>query len=244
AAYTCGNCFDAAFEAARIAVKYRTPVILLTDTFLANSSEPWKLPEVDALPEVDPGFATTPNAPDGEFWPYLRDEHLARPWAVPGTPDLMHRIGGLEKEAASTGNISYDPTNHEHMVRLRAAKVAGIARDIPPVEVDDPGGDADVLVLGWGSTYGSIAAAVERLRRRGRRVAQAHLRHLNPFPSNLGDVLSRYRKVIVPEQNLGQLTALLRAEFLVDARLVSKVQGQRFLYSEVESAVLALMEEQ
>jgi 2-oxoglutarate ferredoxin oxidoreductase subunit alpha len=162
---------------------------------------------------------------------------------VPGTPGLEHRIGGLEK-ADGTGAISYDPANHEHMVRLRAAKVAGIAADIPPVEVDDPGGDADVLVLGWGSTYGSIAAAVERLRRRGRRVAHAHLVHLNPFPANLGQVLTRYRKVVVPEMNLGQLAMLVRSEFLVDARPISKVQGQRFLFSEVEAAVLALMEEQ
>jgi 2-oxoglutarate/2-oxoacid ferredoxin oxidoreductase subunit alpha len=248
AARTPGHCFFAAIEAARIALKYRTPVILLSDGYLANGAEPWRLPRVEDLPDIGVPYATGPNhtAADGtpEFLPYLRDPTtLARPWAVPGTPGLEHRIGGLEK-ADRTGAISYDPANHEHMVRLRAAKVAGIAGDIPPVELDDPGGDADVLVLGWGSTYGSIAAAVERLRRRGRRVAHAHLVHLNPFPANLGEVLARYRKVVVPEMNLGQLAMLVRSEFLVDARPICKVQGQRFLYSEVEAAVLALMEEQ
>jgi 2-oxoglutarate ferredoxin oxidoreductase subunit alpha len=184
-------------------------------------------------------------AADGSlaFWPYLRDpETLARPWAVPGTPGLEHRIGGLEK-ADGTGAISYDAANHELMVRLRAAKVAGIALDIPPLDVDDPSGEAEVLVLGWGSTYGSIAAACERLRRAGRHVAHAQLRYLNPFPANLGDVVSRYRKVLVPEMNLGQLAMMVRAEFLVDARPISKVRGQRFLFSEVEAAVLTLMEE-
>ena len=253
AAQTPGHCFFAAIEAVRIALKYRTPVILLSDGYLANSAEPWRLPSVADLPDISVCYATGPNSvgPDGsaEFLPYLRDPvTLARPWAVPGTPGLEHRIGGLEK-ADRTGVISYDPANHEFMVRVRAAKVAGIAADIPLLEVDDPGRDgpdgpgAEVLVLGWGSTYGSITAAVERLRRRGRRVAHAHLVHLNPFPPNLGEVLARYRKVLVPEMNLGQLTSLLRSEFLVDARLISKVQGQRFLFSEVEAAVLALMEE-
>ncbi|HWC11878.1 MAG TPA: 2-oxoacid:acceptor oxidoreductase subunit alpha [Acidimicrobiales bacterium] len=248
AAQTPGHCFFAAIEAARIALKYRTPVILLSDGYLANGAEPWRLPRVEDLPDISVPYATAPNhtTPEGapEFLPYLRDPGtLARPWAVPGTPGLEHRIGGLEK-ADRTGAISYDPANHERMVRLRAAKVQGIAGDIPPVEVDDPDGQADVLVLGWGSTYGSIAAAVERLRRRGRRVAHAHLVHLNPFPANLGEVLSRYPKVVVPEMNLGQLAMLVRSEFLVDARPITKVQGQRFLFSEVEAAVLALMEEQ
>ncbi|HEX2191773.1 MAG TPA: 2-oxoacid:acceptor oxidoreductase subunit alpha [Acidimicrobiales bacterium] len=248
AAQAPGHCFFAAIEAARIALKYRTPVILLSDGYLANGAEPWRLPRVEDLPDISVPYAAGPNhtADDGapEFLPYLRDPWtLARPWAVPGTPGLEHRIGGLEK-ADRTGAISYDPTNHERMVRLRAAKVAGIAKDIPPVEVNDPDGDADVLVLGWGSTYGSIAAAVERLRRRGRAVAHAHLVHLNPFPPNLGEVLRRYPKVVVPEMNLGQLAMLVRSEFLVDARPISKVQGQRFLFSEVEAAVLALMEEQ
>jgi len=248
AARTPGHCFYAAIEAARLALKYRTPVILLSDGYLANGAEPWRLPRVADLPDISVRYADGPNhttadgAPD--FLPYLRDPTtLARPWAVPGTPGLEHRIGGLEK-ADGTGAISYDPTNHELMVRTRAAKVAGIARDIPAVEVNDPSGEAEVLVLGWGSTYGSIAAAVERLNRRGRRVAHAHLVHLNPFPANLGEVLARYRRVVVPEMNLGQLTSLVRSEFLVDARLVSKVQGQRFLFSEIEAAVVALMEEQ
>ncbi|MGQ0520178.1 MAG: 2-oxoacid:acceptor oxidoreductase subunit alpha [Actinomycetota bacterium] len=249
AARTPGHCFDAAIEAARIALKYRTPVILLSDGFLANGAEPWRLPVVEDLPDIRVPFAlagggTAGNGAGGppRFLPYGRDpETLARPWAIPGTPGLEHRIGGLEK-ADGTGDISYDPTNHELMVRVRAAKVAGIAGDIPPVEVDDPDGNAEVLILGWGSTYGSIAAAVERLRRRGRRVAHAHLVHLNPFPANLGEVLARYRKVLVPELNLGHLTSLVRDRYLVDARVISKVQGQRFLYAEVEAAVVALLE--
>jgi len=246
AAKTPGHCFYAAIEAARIALKYRTPVILLSDGYLANSAEPWRLPEVQGLPDIGVGYATRANATaaDGSpaFFPYLRDPAtLARPWAVPGTPGLEHRIGGLEK-ADGTGAISYDATNHELMVRTRAAKVAGIAADIDPLDLDDPTGDAEVLVLGWGSTYGSIVAAVERLRRRGKRVARAHLVHLNPFPADLGQVLSRYSRVLVPEVNLGQLTSTIRAEFLVDARAITKVQGQRFLFSEVEAAVLALME--
>jgi 2-oxoglutarate ferredoxin oxidoreductase subunit alpha len=248
AAKTPGDCFYAAIEAVRIALKYRTPVILLSDGYLANSAEPWRLPDVAALPDISVTYAAGPNhlTVDGsaEFLPYLRDPTtLARPWAVPGTPGLEHRIGGLEK-ANGTGAISYDGANHELMVRMRAAKVAGIAHDIPLLEVDDPGDGAEVLLLGWGSTYGSIAAAVERLRRQGRRVAHAQLTHLNPFPTNLGSVLAGYRKVLVPEMNLGQLTALIRAEFLVDARTISKIQGQRFLFSEVEAAVIALMEEQ
>jgi 2-oxoglutarate/2-oxoacid ferredoxin oxidoreductase subunit alpha len=246
AAKTPGDCFYAAIEAARLALKYRTPVILLSDGYLANSAEPWRLPDVADLPDISVPYATMPNhtGPDGtpEFLPYLRDpETLARPWAVPGTAGLEHRVGGLEK-ADRTGAISYDAANHELMVRARADKVARIASDIPPVDYDDPGGDGEVLVLGWGSTYGAIVAAVERLRRRGKRVARAHLTHLNPFPADLGDVLSRYPKVIVPEMNLGQLTSLVRAQYLVDARAVTKVQGQRFRFSEIEAAVLALME--
>ncbi|MGH3745081.1 MAG: 2-oxoacid:acceptor oxidoreductase subunit alpha, partial [Mycobacteriales bacterium] len=210
-----GDCFRAAFEAVRIAVTYRTPVFLLSDGYLANGSEPWLIPDVASLPSVEPGFATEPNGEDGTFLPYLRDpETLARPWALPGTPGLEHRIGGLEK-ADRTGNISYDPTNHDTMVRLRAAKVAGIARSIPPLEVDDPGGEATVLVLGWGSTYGPIAAAIDGLRKTGRHVAQAHLRHLAPFPENTGEVLRRYDKVLIPEMNLGQLALLIRGTYLV-----------------------------
>ena len=246
AARTPGDCFYAAIEAARLALKYRTPVILLSDGYLANSTEPWRVPEVDSLPDISVAYASGPNAEAGDgapqFLPYLRDPvTLARPWAVPGTPGLEHRVGGLEK-ADGTGAVSYDAVNHELMVRTRAAKVAGIAQDIPLLDVDDPGGGAQVLLLGWGSTFGSIAAAVERLRRRGRRVAHAHLTHLNPFPANLGEVLARYRRVVIPEMNLGQLTSLIRSQFLVDAQLISKVQGQRFLFSEIEAAVGPLME--
>ena len=203
AASTPSGCFDAAIEAARIAVKYRTPVFLLSDAYLANGSEPWRIPSVESLPTIDTVFATEPN--DGErFLPYKRDaETLARPWAIPGTPGLEHRIGGLEKED-ETGNVSYDPENHDRMVRLRAAKVAGIAADIPELEVDDPDG-ADTLVLGWGSTYGAIGAAARRVRAEERKVATAHLRYLNPFPRNTGEVVRRYHKVLIPEMNLGQL---------------------------------------
>ncbi len=239
---TPGHCFHAAIEAVRLALKYRTPVILLSDGYLANSAEPWLLPDIAGLPDISVPFASPPGDGAAAFLPYARDPNtLARPWAIPGTPGLEHRIGGLEK-ADGTGDVSYDAANHELMVRTRAAKIAGIAADIPPLDVDDPDGDADLLVLGWGSTYGSIAAAVERLRRRGRKVAHAHVVHLNPFPSNLGEVVHRYPKVVIPEMNLGQLTKLVRAEFLVDARAVTKVQGQRFLFSEIESAVVAIMD--
>src|SRR5437660_4778808 len=246
AATTPAHCFYAAIEAARIALKYRTPVILLSDGYLANSSEPWLIPDVESLPAIDVPFASEPNhdGPEGTrlFWPYERDpETLARPWAVPGTPGLEHRIGGLEKEDG-TGNVSYDPVNHERMVRLRAAKVAGIAGDISPVEVDHEDG-AELLVLGWGSTYGAIAAGVQRSRARNKKVAQAHLVHLNPFPPNLGEVLRRYRKVLVPELNLGQLSKLVRADFLVDARALTKVQAQPFKAAEIEQAILELIDE-
>ena len=235
------DCFYAAIEAARVAVEYRTPVFLLSDGYLANGSEPWKVPSVDDLPTIDPNFATAPNhtAADGteEFWPYLRDpETLARPWAVPGTKGLEHRIGGLEK-ADGTGNISYDAQNHDTMVRLRQAKVDAIAKTIPDLEVDDPDGDARLLVLGWGSTYGPIGAACQISRRAGVKVAQAHLRHLNPFPSNLGEVLRAYDKVIVPEMNLGQLSMLLRAKYLVDVQGLNQVRGMPFKSSELVSAI-------
>jgi 2-oxoglutarate ferredoxin oxidoreductase subunit alpha len=236
AAYTPGQCFDAAIEAARIAVKYRTPVILLTDTFLANSSEPWQVPDVSQLPDIDPGFATEPNGPDGTFLPYLRDSNLARPWAVPGTPGLRHRIGGLEKEDG-TGNISYEPANHALMTRLRAEKVAKIADEIPPLEVDHEDG-AEVLVLGWGSSFGTIRAAVRRVRLMGKKVASAHLGHLNPLPHNTGEVLRSYRKVVVPEMNMGQLVKIIRAEFLVDADSVTKAEGLPFFAEELEAEIL------
>ncbi len=237
------DCFAAAVEACRIALKYRTPVYLLSDAYLANGSEPWLLPDVDSLPDISTTFATEPNGDDGEFLPYLRDEQtLARPWAVPGTPGLEHRVGGLEK-ADGTGNISYDPDNHDLMTRLRAQKVAGIAADIAALEVDDPDGDATVLVLGWGGTYGPIAAACKRVRRGGRSVAHAHLRHLNPFPRNTGEVLRRYDKVLIPEMNLGQLLKLVRAEFLVDAHGYNRVSGVPLRAAELAVAIEALVDQ-
>jgi 2-oxoglutarate ferredoxin oxidoreductase subunit alpha len=257
AAKTPSHCFDAAIEAARIALKYRTPVFLLSDGYLANGAEPWRVPSVADLPDISTEFATSLTATafaapseDGapgdsgpRYLPYARDpETLARPWALPGTPGLEHRIGGLEKQDG-TGDVSYDPINHEQMVHLRAARIAGIAKDIPPVEVDDPDGEARVLLLGWGSTYGAITAATRRVRAIGKRVAQAHLVHLNPFPQNLGEVLHRYDRVIVPEGNLGHLTRLVRAEFLVDARPLTKVQGTPFRVAEIERAVLAALAE-
>jgi 2-oxoglutarate/2-oxoacid ferredoxin oxidoreductase subunit alpha len=243
-----GDCFDAALEAARIAVTYRTPVMLLSDGYLANGSEPWHIPDVAELPAIDPAFATGPNhdkgpQTDGErdFWPYLRDpQTLARPWALPGTAGLEHRIGGLEK-ADGHGNISYDPTNHDLMVRTRQAKVDRIADTIPPMEVDDPDGDARVLALGWGSTYGPIGAAVRQVRAAGTPVAQAHLRHLNPFPSDLGDVLRRYDQVLVPEMNLGQLSMLLRARYLVDVVGYNAVRGLPFTSHELADAIADLV---
>ncbi|MDT0331360.1 2-oxoacid:acceptor oxidoreductase subunit alpha [Nocardiopsis lambiniae] len=229
------DCFAVALEAVRIAVTYRTPVVMLSDGYLANGSEPWRLPEVSELPVIEPGFATAPNGPDGDFLPYLRDaETLARPWAVPGTAGLEHRIGGIEKHA-ETGDISYTPTNHDLMVRTRQAKIDAV--DVPDLEVDDPSGEAEVLVLGWGGTYGSITAAARRVRRTGRRVAQAHLRHLNPFPANLGEVLRAYDRVVVPEINLGQLALLLRGRFLVDVIGYNKVRGLPFKAEELAGAL-------
>ena len=243
AARSPSDCFDAAIEAARIALRYRTPVYLLSDAYLANGSEPWLLPAIDDLPDISTTFATEANGEDGTFLPYLRDEQtLARPWAVPGTKGLEHRIGGLEK-ADRTGNISYDPENHDLMTRLRAQKVAGIAADIPELEVDDPDGDAKVLVLGWGGTYGPIAAGVRRVRRAGRPVAHAHLRYLNPFPRNTGEVLRRYERVLIPEMNLGQLLKLVRAEFLVDAVGYNRVRGLPLRATEVAEAIKAMVDQ-
>jgi len=240
AASSPGNCFFMALEAARIAIKYRTPVYLLSDAYLANGAEPWLIPSADELPEIVPGFLTEPPE-DGEFLPYARDpETLARPWAIPGTPGLEHRIGGLEKQD-QTGNVSYDPDNHDLMVRLRAQKVAGIAQDIPELEVDDPDGEAELLVLGWGGTYGPIAAGVRRVRRQGRKVAHAQLHYLNPFPRNTGDVLRRYERVLIPEMNLGQLLKLVRAEFLVDAVGYNRVRGVPLKAAELEEAIEAML---
>ncbi|CAA9352610.1 MAG: 2-oxoglutarate/2-oxoacid ferredoxin oxidoreductase, gamma subunit / 2-oxoglutarate/2-oxoacid ferredoxin oxidoreductase, alpha subunit [uncultured Nocardioidaceae bacterium] len=247
------DCFDAAVEAVRIAVTYRTPVMLLSDGYLANGSEPWHIPEVADLPRIDADFATEPNhvAPGTgkaagkdtrEFWPFLRDEEtLARPWAIPGTPGLEHRIGGLEK-GDGHGNISYDPANHDLMVRTRQAKVDRIADTLPPLEVDDPSGKARVLALGWGSTYGPIGAACRQVRGAGFDVAQAHLRHLNPFPADLGDLLRRYEAVLVPEMNLGQLSLLLRAEYLVDVVGYNQVRGLPLRAAELAEAITGLIE--
>ncbi len=240
ACYSPPHCFDAAIEAARIALKYRTPVILLSDGYLANGAHPWKLPDVSTLPDISVPFQTELNHQDSngdmEYWPYLRDpETLARPWAIPGTPKLMHRVGGIEKEDGS-GNISYTPDNHEKMVHLRADKIAGIANDIPPVVVEGDE-DAELLVLGWGSTWGSIKAAVADSRQAGKKVAWVHLMHLNPFPANLGDVLRRYPKIIVPEMNLGQLCKVVRSEYLVPAKSITKVQGMPFTATELRAAI-------
>jgi 2-oxoglutarate/2-oxoacid ferredoxin oxidoreductase subunit alpha len=227
------DCFHAAIEAARIALTYRTPVILLSDGYIANGSEPWRLPAVKDLPDLRVEFAKEPNGPDGTFLPYLRDPvTMARPWAVPGTPGLEHRIGGLEK-ADKTGDISYDPTNHDFMVRTRAARIEAI--EVPDLEVDDPTDDAQVLVLGWGSTYGPIGAACRGLRARGVHIAQAHLRHLAPMPKNLGEVLLRYDRVVIPEMNLGQLASVIRARHLVDAIRYNQVRGLPFTAAELET---------
>jgi 2-oxoglutarate ferredoxin oxidoreductase subunit alpha len=229
---TPADCFWVAIEAARIAIKYMVPVILLSDGYLANGAEPWRIPDVDDIPEIPVSFAKNPEG----FLPYKRDpQTLARPWAVPGTPGLEHRIGGLEKQDV-TGNINYEPLNHENMVRIRAAKVAGIAQDIPPVvPAGDPEGD--LLIIAWGSTHGSITAAVKTQRAKGRKIGHVHLRHLNPLPSNLGEVIKRYKKVLVPELNMGQLLWVLRAKFLVDAQGLNKIQGRPFKHAELEQKI-------
>jgi 2-oxoglutarate/2-oxoacid ferredoxin oxidoreductase subunit alpha len=232
AASTPGQCFDAAYEAARLAVAYRTPVILLSDLFLANSSEPWRIPDADALPRIDPAFAEPASE---DFQPYARDEKGARPWAIPGTPGLMHRIGGLEKQDV-TGDISYDGANHARMTEIRECKVAGIAADLPQLDVDeDPG--AELLVLGWGSSRGAIRAAARRVRANGRAVAVAHLHHLNPLPTNVGVLLRRYDRVLVPEMNTGQLAQILRAKFLVDVESYCKLEGKPLFAAELEREI-------
>lgn len=247
AAQSPSDCFDAAIEATRVAVEYRTPVMLLTDGYLANGAEPWQVPQLDDITPIDPAFATAPNGDKGEFLPYLRDEeNLARPWAAPGTPGLEHRLGGIEKDAR-TGNISYDPANHHAMTRTRQDKVDRVARIIPPLEVDDPGREegngARVLVLGWGSTFGPARATVRRMRKFGIRVAHAHLRWVNPFPTDLGDVLRAYDRVVVPEMNLGQLAMLLRAKYLVDVQSYSRVRGLPISVDEFEADLTAIVRE-
>jgi 2-oxoglutarate ferredoxin oxidoreductase subunit alpha len=232
---TPSDCFWAALEASRIAVKYMVPVIILSDGYLANGAEPWRIPEAADIPEIPVHFAKEVNSPAG-YLPYKRDpQTLARPWAVPGTPGLEHRIGGLEKQDV-TGNINYEPLNHEHMVRIRAAKVAAVAQDIPDVV---PAGDAqgDLLIVAWGSTHGAITAAVKAQRAEGRKIGHVHLRHLNPLPSNLGDVIKRYRQVLVPELNMGQLLWVLRAKYLVDAIGLNKIQGRPFKQAELEQKI-------
>jgi 2-oxoglutarate ferredoxin oxidoreductase subunit alpha len=242
---TPSDCFAVAIEATRLAVKYRTPVIILSDGYLANGAEPWKLPDLDTFEPIEPGFATEPNHVDDEgnatFWPYVRDpETLARPWAPPGLPGLEHRIGGLEK-ADGSGNVSYEGVNHERMVHLRRDKIAGIAADIPLAEVNDETGDAQLVLVSWGSTYAAVAAGVKRIRARGMKAAHVHLRHLHPLPADLGEVLHRYTQVLVPEVNLGQLSRILRAEYLVDAKTMSKIQGVPFRVGEIEAAITALL---
>jgi 2-oxoglutarate ferredoxin oxidoreductase subunit alpha len=240
AAATPSDCFWAALEASRLAIKYMVPVILLSDGYLANGAEPWRIPDAADIPEIPVHFATEPNSPNG-YLPYKRDpQTLARPWAVPGTPGLEHRIGGLEKQDV-TGNINYEPLNHEKMVRIRAAKVAAIAQDIPDIE---PAGDphGDLLIIAWGSTHGAITAAVNAQRAEGRKIGHVHLRHLNPLPANLGDVIQRYKKVLVPELNMGQLLWVLRAKYLVDAVGLNKIQGRPFKQSELEQKIEEMLD--
>jgi 2-oxoglutarate ferredoxin oxidoreductase subunit alpha len=245
ASYSPVNCFYAAIEAARIALKYRTPVILLSDGYLANGSEPWCLPDVDSLPDISVPFQTELNAVDREgnpvYWPYLRDpDTLARPWAIPGTAGLMHRIGGLEK-ADGTGNVNYTPENHGKMVALRAAKIARIADDLAELEIHgDP--DAEICLLGWGSTWAAIDAAMQRRRRAGRKIAWIHLTHLSPLPNDLGEKLRRFRHVLVPELNSGQLTRLVRSEYLVDAKALTKIVGLPFVAREIEAEIERILE--
>jgi 2-oxoglutarate/2-oxoacid ferredoxin oxidoreductase subunit alpha len=239
AAATPGDCFETAFEAARLAVEYRTPVILLSDGFLSNSSEPWRIPDAASLPAIDPAFARAPVGGTA-FQPYARDARGVRPWAPPGTPGLAHRIGGLEKQDGS-GNISYDPANHATMTRLRAERIAGIQRELPAVAVDADE-HAELLVLGWGSSYGAIRAAARRVRDRGLKVAIAHLRHLDPLPPNVGALLRAYPRVLVPEMNGGQLAQLLRAHFLVDVHSHTKVTGQPLFAAELEQAIVEAIE--
>ncbi len=240
AAQSPADCFAATFEACKIAVEYRTPVLVLTDGYLGNGAEPWQVPELSELPEIHTNLTTEV---DGPYLPYARDEKLARAWAIPGTPGLTHRIGGLEK-APDTGAVSYDPGHHETMTHLRADKVAGIVRDIPDVEVEDPSGEASVLVLGWGSTYGPIQAAARLVRAGGRKLATAHLRYLNPLPANLGEILASYDRVVVPEMNLGQLAMWLRATYLVNVESYTRVRGMPLRQSDLAEDLNAIIDEE
>jgi 2-oxoglutarate ferredoxin oxidoreductase subunit alpha len=235
---TPGDCFWVAMEASRIALKYMIPVIILSDGYLANGAEPWRIPTLDELPAIPVHYETNPQG----FLPYKRDpKTLSRPWAIPGTPGLEHRVGGLEKQDV-TGNVNYEPLNHEKMVRLRAAKVEAIVQDVPDVvPAGDP--DGDLLIIGWGSTYGAITAALKARRAEGARIGHVHLRHLNPLPANLGEVMQRYQKVLVPEMNMGQLVMVLRAKYLVDAEGYNKIQGQPFKQSEIEAKIEEVLAE-
>ncbi|RJP32124.1 MAG: 2-oxoacid:acceptor oxidoreductase subunit alpha [Candidatus Omnitrophota bacterium] len=236
AAATPADCFETAIEACRIALQFMTPVILLSDGYLANGSEPWRIPDIDSLPKIDVNYHTNKY----NFQPYSRNERLGRPWAVPGTPELQHRIGGLEKQHI-TGNVNYDPDNHEYMVKLRDEKIHGIQEDIPPLEIN---GDAtgDLLVLGWGGAYGSIMTAVEKARREKRSVSSAHLRYLNPFPKNLENVLSGFKKILIPELNLGQLRFIIRSRFLIDSEGLNKIKGKPFQVNEIYEKIVDLLE--
>ncbi len=238
AARSPGDCFDVAHEAWRIATRFMTPVFVLTDGYVANGAEPWKVPDVESLPEITIQYPKPVTNGDG-FQPYARDERLARPWALPGTPGLMHRIGGLEKQDI-TGNVNYEPENHQHMVDLRAQKVANVAKDIPPQTVDGPD-SGELLVISWGGTFGSVATATRQTRQAGGSVAHVHLRYLNPLPENLGEIIQRYKTVLVPELNKGQLRMLLRAKYLVDAIGLNKVQGKPFAVSEVVHKIQSLL---
>jgi 2-oxoglutarate ferredoxin oxidoreductase subunit alpha len=238
AARSPADCFTAAFDAWRLATRYMTPVILLTDGYIANGAEPWKVPDIDSLPQFVIKHPE-PGENGDVFHPYARDERLARPWALPGTPGLMHRIGGLEKQDI-TGNVNYEPANHEHMVNLRARKVAQIANDIPVQAIEGPS-SGKLLVISWGGTYGACATAAQQVRARGGSVAHAHLRYLNPFPANLGQLIGRFEKVLVPELNRGQLRAILRSEFLVDAIGLNKIQGKPFAVREVVEKIDSLL---
>ncbi|MEO6831852.1 MAG: 2-oxoacid:acceptor oxidoreductase subunit alpha, partial [Chitinophagaceae bacterium] len=239
-ASTPSDCFEAAYEAIRIAVQYMTPVILLSDGYIANGAEPWKFPQSEELKPIEVNFKRKLEDEEKAFLPYLRDERLVRPWAVPGTEGLEHRIGGLEKEY-DTGNVSYDPDNHERMVKVRQAKVDGIANDIPLQELDSGAETGKVLVLGWGSTYGAIKSAVQTLQSAGYSVSHAHLRHLRPFPKNLGKLLHGFDTVLIPELNNGQLVKIIRGEFMIDAKAYNKIKGVPFSKSELIETIKALI---